>query len=316
MIERILMFVIAAIIIILIGGIRTVRPTERALIERLGKYKKFASPGFNWVIPMIDKLRKVNITEQSVDAEEQEIITNDNLNATVDAQIYFKIKSDEGSIKACQYNVHNVKYQITNLARTSLRNIIGTLSLKEANSQRDMINDQLTTILNDETKQWGIDVVRAELKEISPPKDVQGTMNQIVIAENEKIAAKDFATASETRADGEKRSRIKQAEGEKSSAILRSEGLNKSLELEAEGNKKASVLHSEGVKKSLELEAEGKKKAFELINASFKDAAKEHKRLEVLENSLKNNSKIIITEKGISPQLIIGDIPAGIIKKN
>src|SRR5204863_1592706 len=163
---------------------------------------------FNWVIPGIERMYQVNVTEQMVDAQPQEIITNDNLNAVVDAQNYFRIKTDEESVKFSQYNVNNVTLQIVNLARTTLRNIIGTLTLKSANSERGKINDELLKVLLKETSQWGIDIVRAELKEIDPPKDVQETMNKIVKAENEKLAAVDFATAAETAADGKKRAAI------------------------------------------------------------------------------------------------------------
>ena len=143
-----------------------------------------------------------------INAEPQEIITNDNLNARVDAQVYFKIKSDEQSVKNSQYNVNSIEYQIVNLARTTLRNIIGTMTLKSANSERGKINKELHSTLLDETRNWGIEIVRTELKEIDPPKDVQETMNKIVKAENEKIAAIDYATATETKADGEKRAEI------------------------------------------------------------------------------------------------------------
>ena len=115
-------------------GIRIIRPTNRALIERLGKYNRFAQPGFHWIMPGIDKIYRINITEQMVDAEPQEIITNDNLNAVVDAQVYFKVKDDEANVKNSQYKVSNVNFQIVNLARTTLRNIIGTMTLKSANS--------------------------------------------------------------------------------------------------------------------------------------------------------------------------------------
>ena len=178
-----------------LSGIRIVRPTHRGLVERLGNYRKFADPGFNWIFPVLERMYQVNVTEQMVDAQPQEIITNDNLNAVVDAQIYFRIKGDEQSVKFSQYNVNNVTFQIVNLARTTLRNIIGTLTLKSANSERGKINDELLKVLIKETTNWGIDIVRAELKEIDPPEDVQETMNKIVKAENEKLAAVDFATA-------------------------------------------------------------------------------------------------------------------------
>lgn len=187
-------YFIAPIIFFLLAGIRIVRPTHKGLIERLGMYKKLAEPGFHWIIPIIDRLFYVNITEQMIDAEPQEIITNDNLNASVDAQVYFRIKSDEESVKGSMYDVNNYQRQIVNLARTTLRNIIGTLTLKSANSERGKINSELHETLHQETKSWGIEIIRTELKQIDPPRDVQETMNKVVKAENEKIAAIDSAT--------------------------------------------------------------------------------------------------------------------------
>lgn len=219
------------LLIVFVLGIRIVRPTRCGLVERLGKYHKFAKPGFNWVIPVIDRMYQVNVTELMVDATAQEIITNDNLNAMVDAQIYFKIKSDEESVKSSQYNVNNVTSQIVSLARTTLRNIIGTMTLKSANSERGKINDELVSVLVKETQSWGIEIVRAELKQIDPPKDVQETMNKIVKAENEKLAAVDYATAAETAADGEKRSAIKKAEGIRQARILQAEGEAEAIRL-------------------------------------------------------------------------------------
>ena len=201
--------IITAVVVIFFMGIRIVRPTHRGLIERLGKYNRFAGMGFNWIIPVIEVLYQVNITEQMVDAEPQEIITNDNLNAKVDAQVYFKVKADEADVKNCQYSVNNYQWQIVNLARTTLRNIIGTLTLKSCNSERGKINAELHKTLCEETGSWGLEIVRTELKEIDPPKDVQETMNKVVKAENEKIAAIDYATATETVADGQKRAEIK-----------------------------------------------------------------------------------------------------------
>ena len=125
MVDYILFFAVLGAILIFLLGIRIVRPTHRGLIERFGKYNRFAEPGFHWMIPLMEKMYQVNITEQMVDAEPQEIITNDNLNAKVDAQVYFKVKADEEDVKRSQYSVNNYLYQIVNLARTTLRNIIG-----------------------------------------------------------------------------------------------------------------------------------------------------------------------------------------------
>ena len=260
-----LYIIIALVVIIFFSGIRIVRPTSRGLIETLGKYTKYAQPGFHWVIPAIQKIYLVNITEQMFSAEPQIIITNDNLNATVDAQVYFRVKSDEESVKSAIYNVNDYKFQIINLARTTLRNIIGTLTLKSANSERGKINNELLNTLKEETGKWGIDIVRTELREIDPPKDVQETMNKVVKAENEKVAAVDFATAAETTADGIKRAEIKKAEGSKQAKIL---------------------------------EAEGSAQAIQLVNEAadkyFVGNAQLLRRLEAVENSLKNNAKIVV----------------------
>jgi len=259
------LWIAAVVIFIFLSGIRIVRPTHRGLIERLGKYNRFASPGFNWVIPVIEQLRQINITEMMVDAAPQEIITNDNLNARVDAQVYFRVKEDEASVKASQYHVNNFQWQIVNLARTTLRNIIGTLTLKSANSERGKINEELLKTLSTETARWGIDIVRTELKEIDPPKDVQETMNKVVKAENEKIAAVDFATARETVADGERRAEIKKAEGIRQAKIL---------------------------------EAQGEAEAIRLVNEAaekyFVGNAQVLRRLQALETSLQGNAKIIV----------------------
>ncbi len=270
--------IIVVVIFLFLIGIRIIRPTRRGLIERLGKYHHFANPGFHWIIPIIDKMYQVNITELLVNANPQEIITNDNLNAMVDAQIYYKVKEDEESVKNSQYNVYDVNSQIVNLSRSTLRNIIGTMSLKSANSERGRINDELHKILIKETTHWGIDIVRAELKEIDPPKDVQDTMNKIVKAENEKIAAVDFATAAETTADGVKRAEIKKAEGVR----------------------QARILHAEG-------EAEAIRLVNEAADKYFVGNSQLLKRLETAQFALENNTKIIVPA---NQQLVnvIGDL--------
>ncbi|MGA2670812.1 MAG: SPFH domain-containing protein [Dehalococcoidia bacterium] len=271
--------------IALVTSIKTVRPIARGLVERFGKYKRFANPGLILIMPFgIEKLIRVNITEMMVDAGGQEIITKDALNANVDAQVYFKVKIDEESVKASEYNVYNYKVQIVALARTTLRNIIGTMNLMEANSERGKINQSLYEQLTKETRSWGIEIVRTELKEINPPGSVQEAMNNVVVANNKKIAAIDFATATETEADGVRRAAIKKADGEKQSKIL---------------------------------VAEGEAEAIRLVNTAaqkyFKDEAQILKQLEVAQVALMNNSKIVIPT-GQSLINVIGDL-AGITKK-
>lgn len=273
---------IASVIFIFFSGIRIIRPTHRGLVERFGKYARFGMPGFNWIIPVVENMYLVNITEQMVNAEPQEIITNDNLNAKVDAQVYFKVKIDEESVKNCQYNVGNYQWQIVNLARTTLRSIIGTMTLKSANSERGKINSDLHAILHRETDNWGLEIVRTELKEIDPPKDVQETMNKVVKAENEKISAIDFATATETVADGQKRAEIKKAEGIKQANILRAQG-----------------------------EAEAIRLVNDAANQYFIGNAQILRKLEAVEHALQNNAKIVIPS-GTELVNVIGEL-AGVM---
>jgi len=247
-------FAVVLAAMIFASGARVVRPTTRGLVERFGKYQRLAKPGFNWIIPMVDRMFLVNITEVMVNAEPQEIITSDKLNARVDAQVYFKVKSDEESVKNSQYNVNAYQYQIVNLARTTLRNIIGTLTLKSANSERGKINSELQRIMRDETTHWGIEIVRTELKEIDPPQDVQVTMNKVVKAENEKVAAIDFATATETMADGARRAEIKRAEGIKQAKILEAEGEAQAIQLVNEAADKYFVGNAQLLRKLITVE--------------------------------------------------------------
>jgi len=273
---------IGLVVVYMFAGVRIVRPTSRGLIERFGKYRRMAEPGFHWIAPGVDRMFVVNVTEVMVNAERQEIITSDKLNARVDAQVYFKVKSDEASVKSSQYNVFDYKLQMVNLARTTLRNIIGTLTLKSANSERGKINSALHQTLREETQHWGIEIVRAELKEIDPPQDVQETMNKVVKAENEKVAAVDFATATETMADGARRAEIKRAEGIKQAKIL---------------------------------EAEGEALAIQLVNEAadryFIGNAQLLRRLITVERALQTNSKIVIPT-GSELVNVIGDI-AGVL---
>lgn len=258
--------------ILFFSGIRIVRPTHRIVIENLGKFSKNGGQGFHWIFPVIQRSNIVNITEQMVDVQPQMVITKDKLNAEVDAVVYYKIKDVVKSL----YNVDDHKQQLTSLARTTLRAVIGKMTLTDANENRDEINKQVETILDKETNSYGVEVLRVEIQKIEPPQDVQNAMNEVVKAEQKKIASNDIATALEIEADGTRRAEIKKAEGRRQASIL---------------------------------EAEGKAKAFGLIEKSFTGKAQLLKKLEVTENSLKNNSKIILTSKGIDPQLLIGDLP-------
>jgi regulator of protease activity HflC (stomatin/prohibitin superfamily) len=235
-------------------------------------------------------MRRVDITENMVDVEPQKIITKDDLNATVDAVVYFRVVDP---VKA-KYAAQNYYMQITSLARTTLRDIIGKMTLTEANSKRDTLNAILEKELDKQTDAWGIDVIRVELQRIEPPPDVQQAMNNVVIAEREKKAAIDFATATETQADGERRAEIKKAEGQKQGLILQAEG-------EAEAIRKVALAEADKIEK-----------VNTAIQKFFKNEAQVYKKLETVERSLRDGSKYVI-DPNTSITNVIAERMAGIV---
>ncbi|MCJ7666663.1 MAG: paraslipin, partial [Actinobacteria bacterium] len=211
-------------------------------------------------------------TEQMVDVMPQMVITKDKLNAEVDAVVYYQIKE----VKASIYNVDDHRAQLTSLARTTLRAVIGNMTLTDANEKRGDINTQVETVLDKETNSYGVEVLRVEIQKIEPPADVQEAMNKVVKAEQEKIAAMDIATATETRADGEKRAEIKKAEG-----------IRQGLILSAQGKAEAIILVADADAAKIKVVNEAAEKYF-VGNAQIL------KKIEAVETSLKDNAKIIV----------------------
>ena len=253
---------ISIILLVIFGaGIRIIRPVDVGIVEFLGKYSRTATAGFNWIIPVLHNMYKVNITERRVDIDPQSIITKDKLNAEVDGVVYYKVINAKEAI----YNVNNFVLSVPSLAKTTLRAVIGKMTLTEANENRDTINEEVEKILDLQVSKWGISVVRVELQRIEPPEDVQIAMNKVVKAENEKIAALDLATAIETKADGERRAEIKKAEG---------------------------------IAVAIKLKAEADGDAIKIVNEAaeqyFIGNAQLLKKLETVGESLKNNAKIIV----------------------
>ena len=256
-----------AFLVVLLGlilfalGVKIIRPVEVGIIEFLGRYSKTAIAGFNWIIPFLSKMYRINITELRVDIDPQSIITKDKLNAVVDGVVYYRVEDAQKAI----YNVNDYATSVPSLAKTTLRAVIGKMTLTEANENRDQINEEVEKILSKEVTKWGIDVVRVELQRIEPPDDVQDAMNKVVKAENEKIAALDLATAIETKADGERRAEIKKAEG--IAAAIR-------LKADADGD------------------------AIKTVNVAaeeyFIGNAQLLKKLETVAEALKDNTKIIV----------------------
>jgi regulator of protease activity HflC (stomatin/prohibitin superfamily) len=200
------------------------------------------------------------------------VITQDKLNASVDAVVYYRVKDVQASI----YNVDDHRAQLTSLARTTLRAVIGNMTLTVANENRASINEKVEGVLDKETASYGVEVLRCEIQKIEPPSDVQSAMNNVVKAEQEKIAARDYATATETKADGEKRAEIKKAEGVKQGLILSAEG------------------KAEGIIIVANAEADRIKVVNEAADKYFIGNAQALKKLETVESALRENVKFIM----------------------
>ncbi|MBM3322928.1 SPFH/Band 7/PHB domain protein [candidate division WOR-3 bacterium] len=210
------LLVAVVFLIFLIGliGIKTVRPYQRACVERLGRYQRTVHPGLNFIIPFIERLLKVDMREQVVDVPPQEVITKDNATVTVDAIIYYEVTDP---VKVL-YNVAQFRLATIKLAQTNLRNVVGDLSLDESLTSRERINAKLRDVLDEATDKWGAKVTRVELQRIEPPSDVTEAMHRQMKAERDRRAAvleaEGFKQAAILKADGEKQARILQAEGQ------------------------------------------------------------------------------------------------------
>ncbi len=223
------------LLIIAATGIRIVRPYERGLIERLGKFKKEVKSGLHFIIPFFDHMIKADMREHVIDVPPQEVITKDNVVVVVDAVIYYEITDAFKSV----YNVSNFEFATIKLAQTNLRNVIGELELDQTLTSRERINTKLRTVLDEATDKWGIRITRVEIKKIDPPKDIMEAMSKQMKAERTKRAAI-------LEAEGIRQSEITKAEGERQSAILRAEGEAQAIKLVADANKYKVIAEAEG----------------------------------------------------------------------
>ena len=205
---------------------RIVRPWEKGLIERLGKYKRTADSGLSIVVPFLERMIKVDMREQVVDVPPQAVITQDNVVVDVDAVVYYEV-TDPMSVT---YNVADFYNAAIKLTQTSLRNLIGDLALDESLTSRETINSQLRDILDEATDKWGVRVTRVELQRIDPPKDVTEAMHRQMKAERDR-------RATILEAEGRKQAAILDAEGHKQAAILQAEGDADAVRLTAEASK-------------------------------------------------------------------------------
>jgi regulator of protease activity HflC (stomatin/prohibitin superfamily) len=222
----VLLIVAVVIFIVVASGIKIVRPWEKGLIERLGKYQRTADSGLTVIIPILERMIKVDMREQVVDVPPQAVITQDNVAVEVDAVIYYEVTDP---VKVT-YNVAHYYTAATKLAQTNLRNLIGDMALDESLTSREVINTKLRQILDDATDKWGTRVTRVELQRIEPPRDVTEAMHRQMKAERDR------------------RAMILEAEGHKQSAILKAEGQAEAIKKVADADKyqKLTVAKGEG----------------------------------------------------------------------
>ena len=224
-------------ILVLVGAVKIVRPYQRGLVERLGKYKTTRSPGLNLILPFIETMQLIDMREQVVDIPPQEVITADNVVVSVDAVAYYEATDPQRLV----YNVADFFTAITKLAQTNLRNLIGDLELDRALTSRDTINSQLREVLDDATDKWGVRVVRVEIQRIDPPPDIVSAMHAQMRAERDRRAtvteAKGYQEAAIARADGEQQAAVLSAQGRKQAAVLDAEGESQAIELRAKANR-------------------------------------------------------------------------------
>jgi len=249
----IVLIVIALIGIgVLVSAVKIVRPYQRGLVERLGKYKTTREPGLNLILPFIETMQLIDMREQVVDVPPQEVITADNVVVSVDAVVYYEATDPQRLV----YNVADFFMALTKLAQTNLRNLIGDLELDRALTSRDTINTQLRDVLDDATDKWGVRVVRVEIQRIDPPPDIVSAMH------------------AQMRAERDRRATVTEAKGYQEAAIARADGEQQAAVLSAQGRKQAAVLDAEGQAQAIELRANAEKLQLELIGLGEGNAAR------------------------------------------
>ncbi|WP_253865057.1 SPFH domain-containing protein [Prauserella halophila] len=234
--------------------------SQSAVIERLGRFRMVAGPGLNFLVPFLDKVRaKVDLREQVVSFPPQPVITQDNLTVSIDTVVYFQVTDSRAAV----YEISNYIVGVEQLTTTTLRNLVGGMSLEDALTSRDQTNQQLRGVLDEATGRWGIRVARVELKAIDPPPSIQDSMEKQMRADREKRAM--VLTA-----EGERESAIKTAEGQKQSQILAAEGSKQASILSAEAERQSRILRAQGERAARYLQAQGQAKAIEKVFAAIK----------------------------------------------
>jgi regulator of protease activity HflC (stomatin/prohibitin superfamily) len=264
--------VTVVVAIILASGIRKVNQYEKGLVERWNAYERTADPGLRFIIPVVQRMYRVNMREQVIDVPPQEIITEDNVVVTIDAVIYYQVIDPKRAI----YEIEDFELAIVKLAQTTLRNIVGEMSLDVCLTSREKINIELRSVLDQATDKWGTKVNRIELQRIDPPSDIQLAMHKQKTAEQERRQIRLLATGRKEAADQERLGAILKAQGEKQATILKAEGDAKQIELVAMAQAEAVKLVSEAA------------------NQYFKENAQLNKRLDVIRDTFSQQTKIVI----------------------
>jgi regulator of protease activity HflC (stomatin/prohibitin superfamily) len=258
----VLLVVIVVALLILVTRIRIVPQSNIYVVERLGAFYRAWETGIHFLVPFMDRVsRRVSIKEQVVDFQPQAVITKDNVTMQIDTVVFFQITN------AVQYTygVERPIAAIENLTATTLRNIIGELELDATLTSRDLINTKITETLDLATDRWGIKVIRVELKNILPPREIQDAMEKQMKAEREK-------REKILRAEGEKQYQITVAEGEKEARILRAESDKQTEILRAEAEKQALILHADAVREQKIREASGEADAIATVQKAYADS--------------------------------------------
>jgi regulator of protease activity HflC (stomatin/prohibitin superfamily) len=245
--------VLVVLAVLLLGisaaSVKIIRPYQRGLIERLGRYRATVEPGLRVILPFVDRMVRVDMRESVVEVPRQEVITSDNVVVSVYAVVYYEATDPKRLI----YNVSDFMTAVTKLAQTNLRNVIGDMELDAALTASQMVNARLRDILDTATDKWGTRVVRVEIQRIDPPQDVVAAMHN------------------QMRAERSRRAVVTEASGEREAAITRAEGQKEAAILAAEGDKRAAILEAEGLRQSKILEAEGEAEAVRKVFAAIHD---------------------------------------------
>ncbi|WP_409199817.1 SPFH domain-containing protein [Methanobrevibacter sp. DSM 116169] len=235
-----IVIIIVIIAVIAFTSIKILRPYEKGVVERFGKYQRTVESGLIFIFPFIETITKVDLREEVVDVPPQEVITKDNTVVIVDCVIFYEVTDPFNAV----YNVVNFYQAITKLAQTNLRNIIGDLELDQTLTSREMINTQLREVLDEATDKWGTRVVRVEIQRIEPPTDIVEAMSKQMKAERMKRAAI-------LEAEGYKQSEIKKAEGDKQASILEAEGKAEAIKRVADADQYQEIAVAEGEAKAI-----------------------------------------------------------------